>query len=206
MKRRLNKRNVSQLSAVTKHIYELENHFTTVVQYVIKFMNPSLKRLFQFLTIVLISGNCLAQTKLKSAEISFTTPANTDDKDWNTQIKVSLYLIDGTLVGVAGYNSCDASTTSAEMLGCFCCINPVTKFKDNGEVRGPFPVKILNKVLQQNIQPGYFTVTMYPNGNDRWVFNPKLTMSFDDGSSATFANFTNTVIEQDAPTATFLIH
>ncbi len=114
--------------------------------------------------------------------------------------------MDGTLVGVAGYNSCDASTPSADMLGCFCCINPVTKFKDNGELRGPFPIKILNKVSQQNIQPGYFIVTMYPNGNDRWVFNPKLTLNFDDGSTAGFASYSNTVIEQDAPSATFLIH
>ncbi|HXB28227.1 MAG TPA: hypothetical protein VNW49_00320 [Puia sp.] len=169
-------------------------------------MKSSSKRLFQFLTFVLIGGNCIAQVKLKSAEISFTTPANTDDKDWNTQIKVSLFLIDGTLVGVAGYNSCDASTPSADMLGCFCCINPVTKFKDNGEIRGPFSIKIFNKVLQQNIQSGYFTVTMYPNGNDRWVFNPKLTLNFDDGTSAGFASYSNAVIEQDAPTATFLIH
>ncbi len=169
-------------------------------------MNTSSKCLFQLLTVILISGNSLAQAKLKSAEISFTTPANTDDKDWNTQIKVSLFLIDGTLVGVTGYNSCDASTPSAEMLGCFCCINPVTKFKDNGELRGPFPIKILNKVLQQNIEPGYFIVTMYPNGNDRWVFNPKLTLNFDDGTSSSFATYSNSVIEQDAPAATFLIH
>lgn len=166
----------------------------------------SSKRLFQILIVVLISENCIAQAKLKSADISFTTPANTDDKDWNTQIKVSLFLIDGTLVGVAGYNSCDASTASTEMLGCFCCINPVTKFKDNGELRGPFPIRVLNKVLQQNFQTGYFTVTMYPDGNDRWVFNPKLTLNFDDGTSASFTTYSNTVIERDAPTATFLIH
>jgi hypothetical protein len=172
----------------------------------VKFMKSSSKRLFQFLTVVLICGNCIAQAKLKSATISFTTPANTDDKDWETQLKVSLFLTDGTLVGVAGYNSCDASTPSADMLGCFCCINPVTRFKDNGELRGPFPIKILNKVPQQNIQTGYFTVTMYPNGNDRWVFIPNLTLNFDDGSSATFATYSNTVIEQDAQTATFLIH
>jgi hypothetical protein len=156
-----------------------------------------------------------AQVKLKSAQISFYTPAH-DDKDWDTKINVTLYLSDGTLIGSADYNSCDNHSTTVEASKCFCCVEPLydgqhhltnpnemTMFP-NGGSRGPFNLIISNFVEKQKIKTGFFRIRINPNGNDRWVFIPSVTLIFDDATKVSLSNYPATIVAQDAPQATLV--
>lgn len=165
---------------------------------------------------VFSSAVATGQAKLASATISFVTPINTDGKDWNTNLTISLYLSDGTLVATAPYSRCDDGSSDVDLLQCFCCAHPIytngqitnpkTMFIDNGTERGPFNVTVSNQVNKQDITTGYFVVQMKPTGNDRWIFIPKLTLKFNDNSVVVYTKYSNTIIAQDAQTATLVFN
>jgi hypothetical protein len=170
-----------------------------------------------FFCAITFSSAGWGQAKLKSAQVRFVTPTNTDNKDWNTKVTVTLYLSDGTKVGVADNNSCTASSGTQAVAACFCCVKPITNaqggiidyktsFLDNDSERGPFEITVSNPISKQSIQSGYFVVSITPVGNDRWIFVPKLTLNFDDGSTKTFTQLSRTIVSQDSRDGTVSFH
>lgn len=124
---------------------------------------------------IMLSSAGRGQAKLKSAQVRFVTPANSDSKDWNTKVTVTLYPSDGTKVGVADSNSCTVSSSTPAVAACFCCVKPITNaggsitdyktsFPDNDSERGPFEITVSNPVSKQSIQSGYFVVSVTPVG------------------------------------------
>jgi hypothetical protein len=179
----------------------------------------NLKRLLVGLHLcyALSASSIAAQTQLNAASISFVTPTNTDDKDWNTNVTVFLYMTDGTEIGRIDYSSCNNNSTDDQLRECFCCakyitdahgaiINPKTLFQDNGTERGPFRFTLIKQSTKQEVKTGYFIISIRPNGNDRWVFTPKLFLTFSDGSKLAYTNYQRAMVGQDAPQATFVFN
>lgn len=167
---------------------------------------------------MLVTYSTNAQINLKSANINFITPRGTEDKDFDTKLTISLYLSDGTLIGTAANNSCTTSSSANDVKGCFCCVAPVkdpgnnrivdpkTMFVDDGSDRGPFAIKLSKQATMEQLKTGYFVITMTAVGRDRWVFKPRLTFQFVDGSTIVYNDLSSAVIQQDAPNATIVFH
>ena len=96
---------------------------------------------------------------LTRASVSFHT--NDEDKDGDSQVEVTVRLMDQTVVA-----------SIADEFG---------HFDDNSDA-GPFDLLITQAASRGALKTGSVAVKISPNGNDTWRFNFFLDLLFDDGA------------------------
>jgi hypothetical protein len=96
---------------------------------------------------------------LTRASVSFHT--NDEDKDDDSQVDVTVRLIDQTVVA-----------SIADEFGHF----------DDHSDAGPFDLLITQAASRGALKTGSVAVKISPNGNDTWRFNFFLDLLFDDGA------------------------
>jgi hypothetical protein len=96
---------------------------------------------------------------LTRASVSFHT--NDEDKDDDSQVEVTVRLMDQTVV---------ASIT-----------DEFGHFDDHSDA-GPFDLLITQAASRGALKTGSVAVKISPNGNDTWRFNFFLDLLFDDGA------------------------
>ena len=96
---------------------------------------------------------------LTRASVSFHT--NDEDKDGDTQVDVTVRLIDQTVVA-----------SISDEFGHF----------DDHSDAGPFDLLIKQAATRGALKTGSVAIKIEPNGNDTWRFNFFLDLLFDDGA------------------------
>jgi hypothetical protein len=96
---------------------------------------------------------------LTPASVSFHT--NDEDKDGNSQVEVTVRLMDQTVVA-----------SIADEFGHF----------DDHSDAGPFDLLITQAASRGALKTGSVAVKISPNGNDTWRLNFFLDLLFDDGA------------------------
>lgn len=96
---------------------------------------------------------------LTRASVSFHT--NDEDKDDDSQVEVTVRLMDQTVVA-----------SIADEFGHF----------DDHSDAGPFDLLITQAASRGALKTGSVAVKISPNGNDTWRFNFFLDLLFDDGA------------------------
>jgi hypothetical protein len=96
---------------------------------------------------------------LTRASVSFHT--NDEDKDGDSQVEVTVRLMDQTVVA-----------SIADEFGHF----------DDHSDAGPFDLLITQAANRGALKTGSVAVKISPNGNDTWRFNFFLDLLFDDGA------------------------
>jgi hypothetical protein len=96
---------------------------------------------------------------LTRASVSFHT--NDEDKDGDSQVEVTVRLMDQTVVA-----------SIADEFGHF----------DDHSDAGPFDLLITQAASRGALKTGSVAVKISPNGNDTWRFNFFLDLLFDDGA------------------------
>jgi len=110
------------------------------------------------------ASSAYAQATLKGATIQFAT--TNDDKDWNTQI-IARIVINGN----------DAGT-----LQCCSSDHNIDHFNNNTTTSRALTM-VGTAPTKDAAQHGLLVIGEKPVGNDTWVFNPTLILTFSDGTS-----------------------
>jgi hypothetical protein len=101
--------------------------------------------------------------QLIKAEVSFYTPPNSDNKDPDTRLTVTIKNSNRDVVArISDY---------------------FAEFPDDGSTRGPYLLEIKEPTPSYDgVLRGTVTIRIDPDGSDTWVFNFELVLVFDDGS------------------------
>ncbi|WP_338911888.1 hypothetical protein [Mycetohabitans rhizoxinica] len=112
---------------------------------------------------------------LRNASVKFITPANSDDKDADTHVTVT----------VRDSNNRIAARIDSDF----------GHFSDHS-VNGPYGLIIRNRSSAEELEAGNVTIRIDPNGHDTWIFNFDLDLQFD-GDEHYGATYNNIVLNQD---------
>lgn len=125
---------------------------------------------------------------LKSAEITFETPDRGDNKDDDTAVSVEVVAIKG-----------DDTTPIANKVD-FAGKND--EFKNNST--RSFGLDVQNRIKKGDMNRLSTTITIKPNGNDRWIFNYTLKLTFEQGNDTKVVSqkVSGVILDQDYNTRT----
>jgi hypothetical protein len=115
--------------------------------------------------------------ELIAVSVTFDTTSN--DKDHDTLLDVTVYNNRGKLLG-----------RSTGISGHW-----------NDHSRDEIGLNLVNRLTRDDIPGGRLTLTIHPNGNDKWEFNAHVTLTFDDESEIE-KTFNGKVLTQDNPSVT----
>jgi len=114
---------------------------------------------------------------LTSAQVKFDTTR--DDKKADTKLDVYLKTNDGHQVAKSEGNE--------------------GRWKNNSSHTTTLEVE--GSRTKAEVENGSVSLTLHPNGDDKWEFNYRVTLKFSDGSVIR-KHFTGCVLTQDSPTRT----
>jgi hypothetical protein len=127
--------------------------------------------------------NLCAANKLKGASITFVSPPNSDNKDKDTKVSVEISAVkDASPTVIAGKDGFAGDQ----------------EFKDEGSVHS-FDLDVRNACNKEDVYRLVTKISESPNGNDRWIFNYTLVLTFDDDSRIVQSS-DGIILDQDVKT------
>jgi hypothetical protein len=130
----------------------------------------------------------LSEMTLKSAQITFTTPNRSDDKDASTEVAVRI-----------NRRGLKLNEQVAHQTG----IGKGVQFPDSSS-KGPFPLEIDSKITLAEYMTAEHEIAISTARNDRWIFDYRLELMFEGGgrSKTYFEEGKGVILDQDFRTLT----
>lgn len=125
---------------------------------------------------------------LKIAQITFTTPNNSDDKNDSTEVAVRIQR--------RGLKLNEQAAHKTE-------IGKGVKFPDPS-TKGPFALDIDNKITLEEYMTAEHEISITTRNNDRWIFDYRLELTFESGGKTKtyFEDGKGVILDQDFRTLT----